>query len=107
MANASTTLPAPLEAVRRRLSRARADPIEPAESSFPELVWAHYLRQRELHETGDVRGEAEAEFRRRLAAFEGVDGRIVNAYWCTTEASAVALTEKKRGIRGRETRFHA
>jgi hypothetical protein len=74
--------------------------------SFPELVWAHYLRQRELHETGNMRGEAEAEFRRRLAAFEAAEGRLVNAYWCTTEASAVALTEKRR-FKGREMRFHA
>lgn len=107
MANASTTLQAPLEAVRRRLSRARAEPIEAADYSFPELVWAHHLRQRELHESRNMRGEAEAEFRRRLAAFEAAQGRLVNAYWCTTEASAVALTEKRRGIKGREMRFHA
>lgn len=78
----------------------------PGDCSFPELVWAHHIRQRELHETGRLHGEAEDEFRRRLSAFQHAEGRLVNAYWCTTEASAVALTEK-RNLRGREMRFHA
>jgi hypothetical protein len=110
VANASTTLPAPLEAVRRRFTTAR---VEAADCSFPELVWAHYLRQRELHDTGNMRGEADAEFRRRLAAFEAAEGRVLNAYWCTTKASAVALTEKRRGgligvfRRTPEIRLHA
>jgi hypothetical protein len=102
VANAST-LTAPIEAVRKRLGRVRA---APGDCSFPELVWAHHVRQRELHETGRMHGEGEDEFRRRLSAFQEAEGRLVNAYWCTTEASAVALTEKRR-FRGREMRFHA
>lgn len=101
MANAST-LTAPIEAVRKRFGRARA---VPGDYSFPELVWAHYLREGELDE-GRMHGEAEEEYRRRLRAFQEAEGRLVNAYWCTTEASAVALTEK-RTIKGREMRFHA
>jgi hypothetical protein len=103
VANAASTLTAPLEAVRKRFGRAR---VATGDCSFPELVWAHHLRQRQLQETGRMHGEAEDEFRRRLAAFQDAEGRMVNAYWCTTEASAVALTEK-RSLRGREMRFHA
>ncbi|HYZ20385.1 MAG TPA: hypothetical protein VE615_12625 [Gaiellaceae bacterium] len=102
MANAST-LSTPIEAVRKRLSRAQ---VASDDCSFPELVWAHHLRQQEMQKTGSMRGEAEQEFRRRLAAFEKAEGRVLNAYWCTNEASAVAITEK-RGWKGKEIRFHA
>lgn len=110
MAQAST-LPAPLEAVRRLAVR-RAEP-EPEDASFPELVWAHHLRQREVLDTGNLQGEAEAEYRERLKAFEATHGRLINAYWCTSEASAVALTSRRGGRIARacrrqpETRFHA
>jgi hypothetical protein len=63
--------------------------------AFPELVWAHYLRQKELHEEGHLHGPAEAEFRAQLELFEREHGQIINAYWCTSEASAVAITEKR------------
>jgi hypothetical protein len=63
--------------------------------SFPELVWAHFLYQRELHDQGVLHGPAEAEFRSQLDRFAAEQGPIINAYWCTSEASAVALTEKK------------
>jgi len=63
--------------------------------AFPELVWAHFLRQRELHGEGHLHGPAEEEFRIQLARFVAEHGPIINAYWCTTEASAVALTEKR------------
>lgn len=81
----------------RRL-RHRADEAEAAAAeavTFPELVWAHFLRQQELHENHDLHGPAEAEYRRQLAGFVKEHGRILNAYWCTSEASAVALTEEK------------
>jgi hypothetical protein len=63
--------------------------------SFPELVWAHFQYQRELHDQGLMHGPAEAEFRSQLDRFVAAQGPIINAYWCTTEASAVALTEKR------------
>jgi hypothetical protein len=106
MANASTA-PAPVQAIRRLAGR-RASPPPPSAVSFPELVWAHFARQQELHGKGDSSGNAEAEYRRRLAAFEEAEGRLVNAYWCTSEASAVAVTEKRRGfLRRKELRYHA
>ena len=111
MANEST-LPAPIQAIRRLAGRRAA--AEPQVAvSFPELVWAHFIRQREVHDTGTLNGEADEEYRRRLAAFEASEGRLVNAYWCVCEASAVALTAKPRGGFARlfrlspEIRFHS
>lgn len=107
-----STLPAPSQAIRR-LVRRRAAPEPPLAVSFPELVWAHFIRQREVHDSGNLNGEADAEYRRRLAAFEASQGRLVNAYWCVCEASAVALTAKPRGGLARlfrqspEIRFHS
>jgi hypothetical protein len=76
-------------------SRARTE-VAPSETvSFPELVWAHFLYQRELHDQGVLHGPAETEFRSQLDRFVAEQGPIINAYWCTSEASAVALTEKK------------
>ena len=110
MAEAST-VPAPLEAIRRLARRGEAETQNAC--SFAELVWAHFVRQREVQETGNLHGGAEEEYRRRLAAFERAHGRVLNAYWCTSEASAVALTSKRGGRVARllrrppETRFHA
>jgi hypothetical protein len=68
--------------------------------SFPELVWAHYLRQRALHDrrSEPYEGPAEERFREFEARFEAVNGPIVNAYWCTDEASAVAVTISRRPL---------
>jgi len=72
----------------------RVDRVAARDSiSFPELVWAHLLRQKELRD-GDLNGPAEVEYRRRLELFVREHGEIVQAYWCTKDASAVALTEK-------------
>jgi hypothetical protein len=62
--------------------------------SFPELVWAHYLHIEELRKNGHLHSPAEAEYREKLARFVAEHGRILNAYWCTSEASGVALTEQ-------------
>jgi hypothetical protein len=52
---------------------------------------------------------AEAEFRTKLRAFEEKYGEIVESYWCSNVASAVALTSKPFGfprkIAGRSPRF--
>jgi hypothetical protein len=89
----SSATPAPTLSLERR---AQAREAAAAESvTFPELVWAHFLRQRELHEDGALHGPAEEEYRRQLARFVAEHGKILNAYWCTSEASAVALTEKQ------------
>src|SRR6185312_4378906 len=63
--------------------------------SFPELVWAHFRYQRELHEHDVLHGPAEIEFRAQLERFAAEHGAITNAYWCMSDASAVAVTEKK------------
>ena len=99
----------------RLRERAREATIAPAESvAFPELVWAHFLRQRELKKTGDFHSAAEAEYRDQLDRFVREQGQIVNAYWCTTEASAIAVTERDQGRllgvlwrRKPRMRFHA
>jgi hypothetical protein len=63
--------------------------------SFPELVWAHYMYQRELHDQKLMHGPAESEFRSQMERFVAEEGPILNAYWCTNEASGVAITEKQ------------
>jgi hypothetical protein len=68
--------------------------------SFPELVWIHHLRQQELangrHKPYE--GPAEDRYREFVARFEEEHGKIVDAYWCTNEASAVALTVRRRPL---------
>ena len=64
--------------------------------SFPELVWAHFLRQRELKQGNVYEGEAERRYREFESAFEARHGEIVSAYWCLREASGVALTVRRR-----------
>jgi hypothetical protein len=79
--------------VRRRRRAARA-------VSFPELVWVHFLRQQELQEDHHhpYEGPAEDRYRGFLDRFEDQNGPIVNQYWCTTEASGIALTIKRRPL---------
>lgn len=110
MADASTTLPAQLDA-RARAEDRNGKPVQSA-VSFPELVWAHFLHQQEVHKKRDLHGPMEAEYRRCLAAFEEAEGELIAAYWCTSEASAVALTRKDQGFarfrpRPADIRFHA
>jgi len=62
--------------------------------SFPELVWAHYLHVEELRKNGTLHSPAEADYRKKLELFVAEHGPILNAYWCTSEASGVALTEQ-------------
>jgi hypothetical protein len=73
---------------------------------FPELVWAHFLWQKEVHEHGILHGEAEQEYLETLAAFEHAHGRLVKAHWCTREASAVAITEWRPPFVGDLLRLH-
>jgi hypothetical protein len=95
MASSGATPAAPSIAFQRSATRGR-DQVAAAESvAFPELVWAHYVRQRALHEDGEQHGAAEDEFRAQLERFVVEQGTIINAYWCTSEASAVAITEKR------------
>jgi uncharacterized membrane protein len=98
----------------RLRERAQAEATTAGEAiTFPELVWAHFLYQRELKEKQDLHSSSEAEYRERLTAFVRENGELVNAYWCSSDASGVALTEKPRsrvlGLWRRlpEIRFHA
>ena len=94
----ATTVEAPAEGgLRGRLLRRRAQTRTVA---FPELVWVHYLRQKELSEgRGEpYKGPAEERYREFEARFEEHHGPIVSAYWCTTEASGVALTIRRRPL---------
>jgi hypothetical protein len=88
---------------------AAAAPAEQLDTSvsFPELVWAHHERQKEV-KAGIRNGPWEEEYRRRLARFKAQHGELREAYWCRYEASGVALTEKRvprslSNLRGRET----
>jgi hypothetical protein len=92
MSSSGATPAASTWALRRARER---DAVAISESvAFPELVWAHFLRQQELHEHGQLHGPAEEEYRSQLERFVTEHGTIINAYWCTSEASAVAITEK-------------
>jgi hypothetical protein len=94
MSSSGATPAAPSIAIGRPVTRTR-DEIAASESvAFPELVWAHYLRQHELHDEHKLHGPAEDEFRAQLERFVDEQGTIINAYWCVNEASAVAITEK-------------
>jgi hypothetical protein len=68
--------------------------------AFPALVWLHFLRQRELkaEEHEPYEGPAEERYQEFKRRFEAEHGPIVDAYWCTDEASAVALTIKPRPL---------
>ena len=94
MSSSGATPAAQPLAIGRSRERGR-DAVAVSESvAFPELVWAHFLRQQELHEHGQLHGPAEEEYRLQLERFTKEHGEIINAYWCMSEASAVAITEK-------------
>jgi hypothetical protein len=86
--------PAPARLADRVRLRAREEVSAADRVTFPELVWAHFLREEELNKGHDLHGPAGADYRAQLERFVKEQGGLVNAYWCTTEASAVALTEK-------------
>lgn len=91
----------PSEASTRRSLRSRVRRKRAARTvSFPELVWLHFLRQQELQQGRHkpYEGPAEDRYRRFVQRFEEEHGRIVDAYWCSNQASAVALTVKRRPL---------
>ena len=82
MASSGATPAAPSIALRPHAPE--RDAVSASESvTFPELVWAHFLYQRALHEEGELHGPAEEEFRSQLERFVAENGPIINAYWCT------------------------
>jgi hypothetical protein len=64
--------------------------------TFPEVVHLHRLWREALHENAPGLPALDERYRAALAAFEAEHGRIVNAYWCYEEESAVALTVHPR-----------
>jgi hypothetical protein len=74
--------------------------------SFSELVHAHFIRENALREGTIYTGPDEDRYRDFEAAFERRHGRIVNAYWCSSEPSAVALTERNGSKRSAGLQFH-
>ena len=87
--------PAPRIADSREEAAARGGELDQS-VSFPELVWAHFERQKELQDSVDPETTAEREYRRRLKRFKEEHGELVSVYWCRFEASAVAVTERPR-----------
>lgn len=83
----------------RASGRERADVEAPEEVTFPEVVWAHHLRERELHGGHHVayEGPAEERYRAFREQFEKQHGRIVDEYWCSDQASAAVVCLKEAG----------
>jgi hypothetical protein len=71
---------------------------------FPDLVFAHHLRQKTLYRAAQIDATAvdaaaaraaDEVYRNRLKVFEHEHGPIVRSYWCTYEISGVAITAKE------------
>jgi len=90
------TVEAPSRGLRKFVRRR----LEMEGASFPELVWVHSLRQKELKNNHHkpYEGPAEERYRTFKRRFEAEHGEIMSAYWCTDEASGVALTIKPRPL---------
>ena len=87
--------------VARAAQREHEAIVPPGEVTFTELVWAHHLRERELHSGngGDpYDGSADQRYRAFRGRFEHQHGRIVDEFWCNDQASAAVVTLKKVGI---------
>jgi hypothetical protein len=61
---------------------------------FPQLVWAHYRWERNLHSDDGPDLALEQAYRQKLAQFQRSAGRLEQVYWSTRNASAVAMTVK-------------
>ena len=81
---------------RRLLSGLLRPRSERPRVSFPELVHAHFRWRRALDRQPGEFAILEQSYRAALERFEEEHGPIVNAYWCTNEESAVALTAAHR-----------
>lgn len=97
--NATAAETVDAQPARGFLRRFRSRPEEHG-VSFPELIWIHHLRQRDLENPHHrpYTGPAEERYREFEARFEEQHGKIVSAYWCTSEASAIVLTIKRRPL---------
>jgi len=95
----ATTPEVPLER-----EEARAGDLETGETasqsgavSFPELVFAHFRWQQDLHRKGSgAANDMENGYQEKLRTFEHEEGRLHEAYWSTQRPSGVALTVKQQ-----------
>lgn len=85
----SEAVAAPAAATEERLEA----PVVTA-TTFPELVWAHHLWERKLHDEKRNDKTLEQRYRRTLLDFERAEGRMLSSYWSTERASAAAITVK-------------
>jgi hypothetical protein len=98
-----------LTAERKESTRTRSPRLRrlPTRVAFPELVWAHHLRQEQLDGQRPYHGEAEERYRRFESAFEARYGELVCAYWSTATASGAAVTVRRRpGMMADHVRLH-
>ena len=65
------------------------------QTSFSQLVREHHRWAKQFHGRNRIDEETRERYQTALADFEGTAGPIVDAYWCSEEASAVALTERE------------
>jgi hypothetical protein len=79
---------------------------KPAPVSFPELTWAHHLRQQALTSGHTYKGEDERRYRQFEEHFQERQGEIVSAYWSTATASGAAVTVKQRRLLPSIMRLH-
>jgi hypothetical protein len=85
----------------RSATREREEIAPPDDVTFPELVWAHHLRERELrHEAGSdfYDGPVDQRYRAFREQFEQLHGRIIDEFWCKEEAAAVVVTRTVAAI---------
>jgi len=62
--------------------------------SFSEVVRVHYRWAQHFHHGREAAKASKDELEDALRQFEADQGKIVGAYWCMSQASAAALTEK-------------
>jgi hypothetical protein len=62
--------------------------------SFSEVVRVHYRWAQQFHHGREAAKTSKQELEDALRQFEADQGKIVDAYWCMSQASAAALTEK-------------
>jgi hypothetical protein len=62
---------------------------------FSDVVWAHYVWERDRSE-GKVRADRREAYEEKLETFRKAEGDVTHVYWSTRGASAVAMTEKRK-----------
>src|SRR5437763_1312151 len=89
--------PKPAAETARLLTRAApvSQPSDLRLTSFSDLAWAHWHWERQRAD-GRIDPEVQREYERRLLAFQDRHGEILDAYWSIHEASAVALSERRK-----------